>query len=261
MFDLLNFVDHVDEKLRQADWVKEPYGHSVIDGFLPEELANIIGIQCDEPSLKRFIYNSPIEKKDAFNQWNEFSDELYAVFAAMNHAYLTESLTSLTGINGLFLDAGLHGGGIHRTQRGGRLNLHIDYAIHPKLHAERRLNLIIYLNKEWNSQWGGQLELWSGKDHPEHKFATIEPLWNRAVLFATGNESWHGFPKPIECPQLIHRNSIAMYYCTFPRLNTAKRYKAKFVPAADQLNDSAVQELCDQRASKDQAANVYRSQM
>lgn len=259
MFDLQEFVTHVVERLDHAEWTENPYGHTVIDDFLPEEIARQISAQCDEPNLQRFVYDSPLERKDTSNQWNQFSSELYAAFGAMNHIAIARSLIKLTKIPELFLDAGLHGGGIHRTKKGGRLNLHIDYAIHPMLRAERRLNVIIYLNKNWHSEWGGQLQLWHGKEKPEQQFASIEPTWNRAAIFATGSESWHGFPEPLTSPELTSRNSLAMYYCTFPSSDTPRRFKANFVPAADQIGDKAVEELCQKRVNQDTAAEAYRT--
>ena len=259
MFDLQQFVEHVSARIDDAEWNPKPYGHTVIDDFIPEEVARIISAQCEEPNLQRFVYDSPLERKQTSNQWNEFSSELYGVFAAMNHSAITSRLGYLTGVADLFMDSGLHGGGIHQTKRGGRLNLHIDYAIHPKLRAERRLNVILYLNKRWLSEWGGQLQLWTGKDRPETQFASIEPTWNRAAIFATGSESWHGFPEPINPPEFTNRNSLAIYYCTFPTDQTPRRYKAKFVPAKDQIGDKAVEELCDRRADQHLAADAYRT--
>jgi len=255
---LESFVTHVVEALKNATWQPKPYGHMVIDNFLPDDVATAIEPHLSEAGLQRFIYDSPIEKKEASNQWNQFAPELYATFAAMNHSRITGWMTLITGIQGLFLDAGLHGGGIHRTPTGGRLNLHIDYAIHPKLNAERRLNMIVYLNRDWEEAWGGQLELWYGEEHPEYMFKKIEPSWNRAVIFATGDTSWHGFPAPLTSPPEVVRHSLAMYYCSFVRPGTSERYKAKFVPSREQASDESVKQLCERRADEHLASEAYR---
>jgi Rps23 Pro-64 3,4-dihydroxylase Tpa1-like proline 4-hydroxylase len=257
-FDLEGFVTHIASRLANADWRDEPYGHAEIDGFLPEMVAETVRNDCKQKSLQGYVYDSAIERKEASNQWNDFTSDTYAVFAAMNHPYINAAIQHLTGLDGLFLDAGLHGGGIHRTKAGGHLNLHIDYAIHPKLFAERRLNLIIYLNPEWRTEWLGQLELWAGDGKPEHFIKKVEPGWNKAVLFATGDNSWHGFPEPLRCPTTVTRTSLAMYYCSLTRPNTSERYKARFVPSQQQANDPAIVELCERRADATHAESVYR---
>lgn len=257
--NLATFVEHISGAITACDWQRRPFGHAIIDGFLPDQLARQVEPHLGAQNLERFVYDSPIERKDASNHWNDFAPELYGVFAGLNHPAIARALSATTGIRDLFLDAGLHGGGIHRTTRGGRLNLHIDYAIHPKLGAERRLNLIIYLNRSWDASWGGQLQLWAGSDRPERMFANIEPSWNRAVLFATGDNSWHGFPTPIECPTGVVRQSLALYYCSLVGPHTTKRYKAKFVPAPEQQGNDFIQELCDKRMNADLADQAYRS--
>jgi hypothetical protein len=257
--NLAAFVEHTSAAIAACDWQRKPFGHAIIEGFLPEQVARQIEPNLNAQNLGRFVYDSPIERKDASNHWNDFASELYAVFAGLNHPAIARTLVATTGIKDLFLDAGLHGGGIHRTTRGGRLNLHIDYAVHPKLGAERRLNLIIYLNRSWETSWGGQLQLWSGSEQPEHMFANIDPIWNRAVLFATGDHSWHGFPAPIQCPTGVVRQSLALYYCSLVGPHTTKRHKAKFVPAPEQRGNAAIQQLCDRRMDAELASEAYRS--
>ena len=44
--------------------------------------------------------------------------------------------------------------------------------------------------------------------------AAYEPLWNRAVVFSTTDESYHGHPDPLTSPAGVFRNSIALYYYT-----------------------------------------------
>ena len=44
--------------------------------------------------------------------------------------------------------------------------------------------------------------------------AAYAPLWNRAVIFSTTDESFHGHPDPLTTPQGKFRNSIALYYYT-----------------------------------------------
>jgi hypothetical protein len=112
----------------------------------------------------------------------------------------------------LLPDPYFDGGGFHETSRGGLLGVHADFRINEKLHIQRRINLLIYLNPEWNDDWNGQLELWS-KDMKEC-VVKVSPLLNRCVVFSTDADTWHGHPDPLLTPVGVKRRSIAMYYYT-----------------------------------------------
>lgn len=118
----------------------------------------------------------------------------------------------MTGITGLIPDPYYDGGGLHLTRRGGHLGVHADFNIHPTLKVERRLNLLVYLNDDWDESWGGSLELWdTGMKACEVKVA---PHLGRAVVFSTTLDSYHGHPDPLACPENRNRRSIATYYYT-----------------------------------------------
>lgn len=118
-------------------------------------------------------------------------------------------LTDLTGIANLKADPTLNGGGIHRIGRGGRLEVHADFNVHPKLGWYRRLNLLLYLNPGWNPAWQGALELW--EPDMSRCARRIEPVFNRAVIFTITDQALHGHPHPLRGAQ---RLSIALYYYT-----------------------------------------------
>jgi Rps23 Pro-64 3,4-dihydroxylase Tpa1-like proline 4-hydroxylase len=178
----------------------------------------------------------------------------------LNSEIFLKELHALTGINSLYADYGLHGGGQHMHGRGGKLNVHLDYSIHPKIDLERKLNLIIYLTPGWRKEWGGELGLWShdqNSNQPKDVIKKIVPIFNRAVIFDTTQNSWHGLPDPIDCPQEVTRNSLASYYLITPS-NTAKdRHKALFAPTEAQKNDSQVLELIAKRSDLKTAGSVY----
>src|SRR5206468_2179145 len=98
-----------------------------------------------------------------------------------------------TGIPGLMPDPYFEGGGLHETKRGGHLGIHADFNIHSQLKVERRLNLLIYLNENWDKTFGGELELWN-KDMKECA-VRVAPIFGRAVIFNTDLDSFHGHPE------------------------------------------------------------------
>lgn len=98
------------------------------------------------------------------------------------------------------------GGGLHEIGYGGLLNMHVDFDAHPT-GLTRAVNLLIYLNEDWDDAWGGKLELHSAE------FATsYAPRAGTAVLFPTNGRSWHGHPEPLQCPRDRARRSLALYY-------------------------------------------------
>jgi hypothetical protein len=119
-------------------------------------------------------------------------------------------LREVTGIEDLVADPMFHGGGLHESFRGGWLNIHADWTQHPHLPLLRRLNLIVYLNRNWNEDWGGALELWA--PGAASAGARVAPLFNRAVLFPTTDETLHGFPDPMRCPADRSRRSASVFY-------------------------------------------------
>jgi Rps23 Pro-64 3,4-dihydroxylase Tpa1-like proline 4-hydroxylase len=137
---------------------------------------------------------------------------------------------------------------MHIHGSGGKLNTHLDYSIHPKLKLERRLNLIVYLNPDWQESWGGSLGLWrddNGK--PGELVKSIAPMFNRAVVFDTTG-AWHGLPEPITCPVGQHRKSLAVYYLCDRRDGAVERNRALFAPTAEQAENREVMELIKRRS-------------
>lgn len=226
----------------------DPFPHLVIDGFFEPQLAHRLSSGFPEfDSPLWHSYNNAIEVKKALNNWHHFSPDLYRFFSDINSREAINLFEKLTGCP-LYPDIGLHGGGLHIHGAGGKLNTHLDYSIHPKLGLERRLNLIVYLNPDWDESWGGALGLWrddGGK--PGELVKTIAPLFNRAVLFDTTN-AWHGLPEPIACPPGQYRKSVAVYYLCDPREGAVERDRALFAPTPEQASDREVLELIERRS-------------
>ena len=150
----------------------------------------------------------------------------------------------------MYPDYGLHGGGWHMHGTGGNLNVHKDYSVHPKLGLRRKLNLIVYLSENWNPDWGGAIEFWSHNEQNNRPLAlekSIDCMYNRAVLFDTTQNSWHGLPTPLTCPKGKYRKSIAMYYLTDADGDEEVRQRALFAPRKEQENDPNVLELIKER--------------
>ncbi|MFW2850448.1 2OG-Fe(II) oxygenase [Sphingomonas sp. TX0543] len=189
-----------------------PFPHIAIDDFL--DRAMLRDIARHYPSIEdrqffdreqeRFKYQfqpAAIDDPLALNLLAELNSEAFIAF-----------LERMTGIAGLIPDPYYSGGGLHLTRRGGHLGVHADFNIHETLKLERRLNLLVYLNEDWDESWGGALELWDTKMKACE--VKVAPHLGRAVVFSTTLDSYHGHPDPLACPEDRDRRSIATYYYT-----------------------------------------------
>lgn len=256
-------INPIDFSEKAPIWKSaQPFNHLVIDNFLTEEILDLV--VSEFPSFNDsawYVYDNAIEIKKALNSWDKFGPTTYRLFWHLNSPGFISQLEKLTGCK-LYPDFGLNGGGLHTHRSGGKLNTHLDYSIHPKLKLERRVNLLIYVTPDWTENWGGNLGLW---DHdevgngPNSLVKSITPLFNRAVLFDTTQNSWHGLPEPITCPADITRNSLAVYYLCEPRDNADQRGRALFAPHKEQANDPEIINLIKMRSGVGSSASVYRA--
>ena len=127
-----------------------------------------------------------------------------------SEAFLSD-LAEITGIENLKADPAMRGGGMHLTGPRGRLDVHIDFNYSEELQMHRRLNILVYLNEDWDSSWGGAVELWD--TDVKNCEVSVKPMLNRCVLFETSDISFHGV-EPVTCPPGKARMSFAGYYYT-----------------------------------------------
>jgi Rps23 Pro-64 3,4-dihydroxylase Tpa1-like proline 4-hydroxylase len=190
-----------------------PYAHIVLENFLnPEALDECIAefnkLNESDGWINYAHYN---EKKKGLNKLDLLPEAIKGTINELNSPEFLQFLGTLTGIKSLQKDDYLEGGGIHQSTKGGYLNIHADFTVHPHhRNWQRRVNILIYLNKNWKDEWGGKLELWD----KEMKACEVKvaPVFNRCVIFNTDADSYHGHPEPMTCPEDAYRRSIALYY-------------------------------------------------
>lgn len=201
-------------QLSQLYAAQHPFPHIVIDDFLPKPLIESILAHFPVENTGEEVHYEKGYKGLHKRQINPNACDAYLknVFAFFNSAPILAFFEGLTAIDGLIPDPYFTGGGLHETKRGGLLGVHADFRINRKLHVERRINAIIYLNKSWEASYGGNLELWDNQ--MTHCVKQIEPIFNRCVVFNTDHDSNHGHPEPLNTPDHISRKSIALYYYT-----------------------------------------------
>jgi hypothetical protein len=130
----------------------------------------------------------------------------------LNSITFLSFLSEVTGIPNLLPDPCFDGGGLHQIVPGGKLAIHADFNKHRRYGLDRRLNLLLYLNKDWREEYGGHLELWN-RDMSQCE-ARVLPVFNRVMVFTTTEFTYHGHPDPLRCPEGMTRKSLALYYFT-----------------------------------------------
>lgn len=215
---MINFT--VTEKEINEYNQAQPFSHIVIDNFLPPSILN--GVIDDfrnhnDWGWDNSQYSQQHQVKKFFSPWNENGSNTLPINTKLILNYLNSPetismLEKLTGINGLIADPTLLGGGMHKIDSGGKLSIHADSRKHVVTENYRRINLLVYLNKNWNSEWGGSLQLWN--NDMTTMVQDIQPFFNRVVIFNTGGDTYHGHPHALNTPEGVSRISLALYYYT-----------------------------------------------
>ncbi len=226
--------------------IARPFKHTVIDRFFEDAFAE--SLLADFP-----VFNPALAKKEIYGgvwgkavntEIRQISPAYEEMYELMGSPQFLDLIGEISGIHGLLPDPKLYGGGTHENLHGQDLDPHVDFNCDEAQKLHRRLNLIVYLNKDWKREWGGSLEIHSNPRRPaENQVRSFEPLFNRAVMFETNEHSWHGFPK-IELPEGERRRFAKN---RFPSISThvsgppkrLRLYTEPFTCIARSMRDSA----------------------
>lgn len=203
----------------------ELHKHVCIDNFFDVEVANQL--------LNEF---PPFDDMKAINEFGQVGPKcVHTNIKSISptyeqlHNYIRSdefltAISAITGIPDLLPDPNLYGGGTHENVDGAELDPHVDFNYDPSTHYHRRLNVLFYLNHEWDEKWGGAIEFHSDPTEwrsGNNKVISYNCVFNRCVIFATSENSWHGF-KRIQLPREkkeagISRKLISIYLYTKDR--------------------------------------------
>jgi Rps23 Pro-64 3,4-dihydroxylase Tpa1-like proline 4-hydroxylase len=197
-----------------------PYPHIVIDNFISDPVLDTVlnNLPASTQPMQRRAKTASLPdgrpaqlNKRSYSDM-EVSQPVRDLLWQLNSSPFLCWLELVTGIGSLLPDPMFNGAGVHVTDRGGLLRVHADFNKHPKYMLDRRVNLLLYLNRDWEESYGGALELWDPTMSRCEK--KILPIASRCVIFSTTSTSFHGHPHPVECPENMSRKSIALYYYT-----------------------------------------------
>jgi hypothetical protein len=184
----------------------------VIDNFLPQDVFEVV-----------------VEQINNINSWTEFSNyesgSLRRECRNLTEAPLVESLAnafnssktinwleSIVGTEGLIPDPHFLGGGLCSVETNSKLDLHTDFNWNNRLKLNRSVNLMLYLNKEWDESWGGALEFWDNEK--TQCVQKLYPIPNRLAFWEYNTKLIHGFPNELKSPKGISRDNLIHFYYT-----------------------------------------------
>lgn len=212
---------HDADSYREAFLAAQPFKHVIIENFFEPSFADRLldDFPSFDPKLAINEAGQP-GKKGVNPNIKEISPVYQELYEALSAAPFLDLVSRLSGIPDLILDPKMFGGGTHDNHHGQELDPHVDFNYDITMQLHRRLNLIVYMNKEWQTEWGGAIEIHSNPRKPfENQVRAFDPLFNRAVMFETNEYSWHGFPRINLPPDKRHisRKSISIYLYTKER--------------------------------------------
>ena len=185
----------------------KPFPLLVIDGFVDDETAE--GLLAEFPNVDDMPHSNDYVFGDK-RQWTKLAEagptcrRFHDFLLSDEYAQILQQLTGRK----LFVDPTFHGGGFHQGGDGSYLDTHVDFNVHPR-HNDwfRNLNMLLYLNKDWPPEYGGDLLV---RTDPNNEPRVIAPLFNRGVIMLTSDYTYHGYRK-MSLPPGVTRKSIASY--------------------------------------------------
>lgn len=208
-------LEQIAAEYKEVYETNPPFPNIYFDDFFnPDMLRRVL---AEFPDLKKkeetVYYDNPNERKHATKGEYSFGSNTKRLVHFLNSQPFLEFLQELTGIKeALVPDPYFEGGGFHEIKPSGFLKIHVDFHKHRKMNLDRRLNILVYLNENWEEEYGGHFELWE-KDMSK-SVVRIAPLFNRLAMFSTTGYSYHGHPDELTCPPDRSRKSLALYYYT-----------------------------------------------
>jgi Rps23 Pro-64 3,4-dihydroxylase Tpa1-like proline 4-hydroxylase len=252
-------VEEHTDRLRQEFCNARPFRHVVIDPFLDPTL--LTDLMSQFPSFDSG--NSANERGEAgrkavFTNLAQLGAAYREFDRMMRDRKFLEWMGRITSIPDLLYDPDYIGGGTHENLDGQELDTHVDFNYHPTRQVHRRLNLIVFLNPDWQESWGGCLEL---LPDPWTPGASVVPIANRCVIFETTESSWHGFRR-IQLPtgKNLSRRSLAVYFYTKdrPATQTAASHGTVYYQRPLPVNIQPGHTLTDADAAEIQALVARR---
>lgn len=243
-----------------------PFPYLVQDHILNDSIAEDLQreiLSLDDSMWDR--YDNPFEEKYTLRDKYAFPPLLRSLFEYLESDEFISTLSTVCGVK-LIKDPTRNFWGVHKYKTGDKLDIHVDAGLHPATKQKKQVTLGIYLSKEWKEEYGCHLEIWKGDNASQNdaklheKVASIEPRFNRLVVFTCDDYSWHGNPISASCPDNAKRIFITISYLSEEADKYQnKRVKAFFVARPDDPVNEEKDKLRLLRADPEKYAAIYRT--
>jgi Rps23 Pro-64 3,4-dihydroxylase Tpa1-like proline 4-hydroxylase len=229
IYKFFNEIDqhHEPTVLAQAHAATLPVPYTIIDNFFSEELFKTLSFEVDflKESDWTVFSNDASYRKECRNFAS--TPRIQSMAYSFQGSAFLKWIEQVTGLDKLVADPHYRGGGITRVSRGDSLGLHNDFNWNEQIRLTRRVNLILYMNAEWQTEWGGELELW---DFDRTKcLVKIEPKPNRLAIWNYDERLIHGAPHPLNCPEHIARQNFIQFYYGSNATHETPPHRSQFV--------------------------------
>ncbi len=255
----------LDNVTQESYLNSKPYPHCVIDNALPTCFAEVIRSEIlDIPSKDYDRYHNVFEDKFTLRDKNNFPPMVMKLYDYLVSDTWLEKLSDLAGIQ-LINDPDRNFWGIHIFEDGDKLDMHVDAGEYHKNGLKKEVTLGIYLSSKWKDEYGGELEIWEGEsgENMDAKLikchTKITPDFNRMVIFSCTDNSWHGAPTPVKCPEDATRIFLTISYLSNRSDHKNKKQKAFFVKRPEDPEDLEKQHLARLRADPKTCSNIYNN--
>ena len=214
-------------KLAESHAAGSPVPYTIIDNFLPDELFNTLSFEVDflQESDWTVFSNGTSYRKECRNFTS--TPRIQSMAYSFQGSVFLNWIEKLTGIEKLVGDPHYRGGGITRVSSGNSLGLHNDFNWNEQLRLTRRVNIILYMNSEWDDSWGGELEFWDF-DKTEC-LVKIAPKPNRLAIWNYDERLIHGHPNPLTCPESVARQNFIQFYYSSNATHETPPHRSQFV--------------------------------
>jgi Rps23 Pro-64 3,4-dihydroxylase Tpa1-like proline 4-hydroxylase len=243
---------------------KKPYPYMLQDGFLDESFAKALQAEILRlPDTEWDRYENPFEQKFTLRNKYTFPENLTKLFDIFQSDEFINNLSKIVGYS-LKLDTTRNFWGVHKYDKGDKLDIHVDAGLHPTLKLKKQVTLGLYLSYNWKDTYGCELEVWKGDNaslsHAAiyEKMDSIAPLFNRLIMFTCNDYAWHGNPEPVNGPDDAKRIFVTISYLSDNCEDLNKKVKAFFVKRPQDPVDVEKDKLRFLRADPEKYKEIYR---
>jgi 2OG-Fe(II) oxygenase superfamily len=205
-------LDDIAKAYKMTYQEADPFPNIFFRNFFNEAILSEVLTEFEALERKHFrAVETRNERRNILSEPRFFGEKTNALIHFLHSKDFLNFLKTISDIEEtLMVDPYFDECGLHETVNGGYLKVHTDFNKHHLSKLDKRLSINIYLNKNWRSDYGGQLELWD--DEMKQSIKKIEPEFNTMSLFSTTDFSYHGVPNPLNCPPSISRKAISLFY-------------------------------------------------